>query len=76
MKIELPVDALLIGVTETDIKCMLKAADKDVRYQDFYSPTLEEIVKLADEAYRAEYSKSRHVDKWVNLLLDLEELIK
>lgn len=76
MKIELPVEALLLGVTEKDVSCMLKATGKDLRYQDIYSPTLTEVALLTNDAYKAEYAKSRHVDKWVTLALKFDDLLK
>ncbi len=76
LKIQLPVEASNVGVTENDVKCMLKAIDKDMRFYDVYAPSLHEVAKLVDDAYKAEYQRSRHVDKWVNLVLKFEALLK
>jgi hypothetical protein len=76
LRIQLPVEASNVGVTENDVKCMLKAIDKDMRFYDVYAPSLHEVAKLVDDAYKAEYQRSRHVDKWVNLVLKFEALLK
>jgi hypothetical protein len=76
MKVLLNEEVTKLGVTEFDVKCMLKAAGKDLKYQDVYEPTTAEMAKLANDAYKAEYAKSRHVDKWVALSIKFDDLLK
>ena len=60
-------------VTETDIKCMLKACDKEVLTK-VYEPSTEEVAVLLSKAIEEESKKSRTVAKWNSLINEFKSL--
>lgn len=64
-----------LGVSSVDIKCMLKAVNKEV-LSDEYAPSVNDIADLLSKAIDAESKKNRTVAKWSALASEFKSLLK
>lgn len=75
MKVLLNDDFDSLSVSPVDVKCMLKAVNKEV-LSDEYAPSVLEVFELLEKAIEAESKKNRTVAKWNELSSELKSFLK